>query len=110
MAGGASRTYVTGSPAYHVDCLPWFMAQPFAILGVDVPCIESARRGPMAPRRPASMLVPLFQRGILLLAPLVNLDQIPGAAWLVDRVLPLNIRGSAVRRAVLCSQKAEKEK
>ena len=38
--------YVTGSPAYHVDCLPWFLAQPFAIPGVDVPCIESARSRP----------------------------------------------------------------
>ena len=67
---------MTGSPAYDVDCLPWFLAQPFAILGVDVPCIEPHVRVPTAPRQTGNMLVPLFERGILLLAPLVNLDQI----------------------------------
>ena len=63
---------MTGSPAYHVDCLPWFMAQPFAILGVDVPCIERARSWPDGSEATGNMLIPLFERGILLLAPLVN--------------------------------------
>jgi kynurenine formamidase len=83
--------YVTGSPAYHVDCLPWFLAQPFAILGVDVPCIESARSRPDGSEATGNMLVPLFERGILLLAPLVNLDQIrtPRGQLIA---LPLNIR------------------
>ena len=83
--------YVTGSPAYHVDCLPWFMAQPFAILGVDVPCIESARSRPDGSEETGNMLVPLFQRGILLLAPLVNLDQIQAPRGRLS-ALPLNIR------------------
>jgi kynurenine formamidase len=83
--------YVTGSPAYHLDCLPWFMAQSFAILGVDVPCIESARSRPDGAEAAGNMLVPLFQRGLLLLAPLVNLDQIrtPRGQLIA---LPLNIR------------------
>jgi kynurenine formamidase len=83
--------YVTGSPAYHVDCLPWFLAQPFAILGVDVPCIESARSRPDGSEETGNMLVPLFQRGILLLAPLVNLDQIQTPRGQLI-ALPLNIR------------------
>ena len=83
--------YVTGSPAYHVDCLPWFMAQPFAILGVDVPCIESARSRPDGSEATGNMLVPLFQRGILLLAPLVNLDQIQTPRGQLI-ALPLNIQ------------------
>ena len=83
--------YVTGSPAFHVDCLPWLLAQPFAILGVDVPCIESARSRPDGTEAAGNMLVPIFQRGVLLLAPLVNLDQIrtPRGQLIA---LPLNIR------------------
>jgi kynurenine formamidase len=83
--------YVTGSPAYHLDCLPWLMAQPFAILGVDVPCIESARSRPDGSEETGNMLVPLFQRGLLLLAPLVNLDQIHAPRGQLI-ALPLNIR------------------
>ena len=83
--------YVAGSPAFHVDCLPWFMAQPFGILGVDVPCIESARSRPDGSEATGNMLVPLFQRGILLLAPLVNLERIQTPRGQLI-ALPLNIR------------------
>jgi kynurenine formamidase len=83
--------YVTAGPAYHHDCRTWLLAQPFAILGVDVPCIESARSRPDGSAQTGNMLVPLFERGILLLAPLVNLDQIrtPRGQLIA---LPLNIR------------------
>jgi kynurenine formamidase len=83
--------YVTGSPAYHVDCLPWLMAQPFAILGVDVPCIESARSRPDGSEAAGNMLVPIFQRGVLLLAPLVNLDQVQAPRGQLI-ALPLSIQ------------------
>lgn len=83
--------YVAGSPAYHVDCLPWLLAQPFSILGVDVPCIESARSRPDGAEAAGNMLVPIFQQGILLLAPLVNLDQIQAPRGQLI-ALPLNIR------------------
>jgi len=69
-----SPTYVTDSPAFSVDCLPWLLDQPFSVLGVDVPCIENARSRPDGSEQTGSMLLPLFQRGMLLLAPLVNLD------------------------------------
>jgi arylformamidase len=84
--------YVNGSPAFHIDCLPWFLDQPFSILGVDVPCIESARSRPDGGEEAGNMLAPLFQRGILLLAPLVNLDRItiPRGRLIA---LPLNVRG-----------------
>jgi len=83
--------YVTGSPAFHIDCLPWLVAQPFAILGVDVPCIENARSRPDGAEAAGNMLVPIFQRGVLLLAPLVNLDQIQAPRGQLI-ALPLNIR------------------
>ena len=84
--------YVTGSPAYHIDCLPWFMAQPFAILGVDVPCIESARSRPDGAEETGNMLTPILAKGVLLLAPLVNLDQVTAPRGQLI-ALPLNIRG-----------------
>jgi len=71
-----SPTYVTDGPAFSVDCLPWLLDQPFSVLGVDVPCIENARSRPNGSEQTGNMLLPLFQRGILLLAPLVNLDAI----------------------------------
>jgi kynurenine formamidase len=84
--------YVTGTPTYHVDCLPWLLAQPFGLLGVDVPCIESARSRPDGSEETGNMLVPIFERGCLLLAPLVNLDQITAPRGQLI-ALPLNIRG-----------------
>jgi kynurenine formamidase len=83
--------FVAGSPAFHVDCLPWFVSQPFAILGVDVPCIESARSRPSAGDETGNMLVPIFRRGGLLLAPLVNLNQATAARGRLV-ALPLNIQ------------------
>jgi kynurenine formamidase len=83
--------YVTGSPAFHIDCLPWLLEQPFAILGVDVPCIENARSRPSGRETAGNMLVPIFQRGVLLLAPLVNLDQVQAPRGQLI-ALPLNIR------------------
>lgn len=68
--------YVTQCPGYHVDCLEWFLAQPFGILGVDVPCIETARSRPDGTEQAGNMLLPLFGRGLLLLGPLVNLEQV----------------------------------
>jgi len=87
----AEADYVTGGPAFHIDCLPWLLAQPFAILGVDVPCIESARSRPDGSETTGNMLVPIFRRGVLLLAPLVNLDQVrtPRGQLIA---LPLNVR------------------
>jgi arylformamidase len=86
--------FVTASPAFHHDCLPWLLAQPMAILGVDVPCIESARSRPDGAEATGNMLLPIFQTGVLLLAPLVHLDQIRVPRGELT-ALPLNIRGAS---------------
>jgi kynurenine formamidase len=87
-----SPEYVVHGPGFHRDCLPWLLDQPFSLLGVDVPCIETARSRPDGTEAAGNMLAPLFEKGILLLAPLVNLDRVSA-----DRgeliALPLNIRG-----------------
>jgi arylformamidase len=87
-----SPEYVLHGPGFHHDCLPWLLEQHFSILGVDVPCIETARSRPDGTEAAGNMLTPLFEKGILLLAPLVNLDQIdtPRGELIA---LPLNIRG-----------------
>jgi kynurenine formamidase len=71
-----SPNYVLDGPGYHPDCLPWLLAQPFSLLGVDVPCIQSPWPLPDGTGYEGNMLLPVFQKGVLLLAPLVNLDQI----------------------------------
>ncbi len=86
--------FLTGSPAFHHDCLPWLLEQPFSILGVDIPCIESARSRPESGEATGSMLLPIFRRGALLLAPLINLAKIAAARGEL-MALPLNFAGTS---------------
>jgi kynurenine formamidase len=94
--------YVLDAPAFSVTTLEWFLAQPFSILAVDTPVMEC--QWCAAEGRPADggeLLKPLYERGMLLLAPVVNLDRIS-----VDHgtlmTLPLSIEGvcSAPSRAL----------
>jgi kynurenine formamidase len=71
-----SPDFVTGGPSFHHDCLPWLMEQPMSLLGVDVPSIEPYWSTAEAGVTEGNMLIPLFQKGILLLGPLVNLDMV----------------------------------
>jgi kynurenine formamidase len=87
-----SPEYVVHGPGYHRDCLPWLLEQPFSLLGVDVPCIETARSRPDGSEAAGNMLLPVFEKGILLLAPLVNLDRIQSPRGELI-ALPLNIQG-----------------
>ncbi len=87
-----SPDYVLHGPGFHRDCLPWLLDQPFSLLGVDVPCIETARSRPDGSEAAGNMLIPIFQRGVLLLAPLVNLDRITSRRGELI-ALPLNIQG-----------------
>ncbi len=87
-----SAEYVVHGPGFHLDCLPWLLDQPFSILGVDVPCIETARSRPDGTEAAGNMLVPIFEKGVLLLAPLVNLETIQAPRGELI-ALPLNIRG-----------------
>jgi arylformamidase len=103
--GWASRwrspDFVTQGPGFHPECLPWLMVQPMSLLGVDVPCIEAWWAAPESGAT-ANMLVPLFRKGILLLAPLVNLDVVRSARGELT-ALPLKVEGvsGAPCRAVL---------
>ena len=71
-----SLSFVIDGPSFHPDCLPWLLDQPISLLGVDVPCLQAWWAAPGSPEQGNGMLVELFNKGILLLAPLVNLDTV----------------------------------
>jgi kynurenine formamidase len=88
-----SPTYVTDGPGFHPECVPWLLEQPFSLLGVDVPCIAAPwpTSDPTA-KVEGNMLLPIFEKGILLLAPLVNLDQVSVECGELI-ALPLKVEG-----------------
>jgi kynurenine formamidase len=85
--------YVEQCPTMVPSALAWILEQPIGLLGVDVPAIEAAWSDADEGAK-GGLLTKLFGRGCLLLAPLVNLDQI-GA----DRgrliALPLPVVGTS---------------
>jgi kynurenine formamidase len=83
--------YVEKSPHFSVTTLEWLLYQPFSILGLDTPVADRA----------GEILLPLFEKGMLMAAPLVNL----GSIWVNTGrliVLPIHVVGvcSAPCRAV----------
>lgn len=87
-----SPRYVSDGPSFHPDCLPWLLEQPFSLLGVDVPCIQSPWPLPDGAQHDGNMLLPVFQRGALLVAPLVNLDRVQVTRGEL-MVFPLRVEG-----------------
>ncbi len=89
-----SPAFVTQGPNYHPDCLPWLMSQPISLLGCDIPSMQSPWAAPGSPEDGRGMLLELFKKGILLLAPIVNLDtvQAPRGELIA---LPLNAVGAS---------------
>ena len=94
--------FVTEGPSYHPDCLSWLRSQPFALLGCDVPSMQAPWAVPGSAEDARGMLLELFKRGILLLAPIANLGTVSAKrAELI--ALPLNAIGAsgAPCRAIL---------
>jgi arylformamidase len=85
--------YVSDAPAFSARTLPWLLEQPFSILAVDTPVMECqwcAAEGRAADA--GELLRPLYERGMVLLAPVVNLDRI-GASEGTLITLPLRVAG-----------------
>jgi arylformamidase len=85
--------YVTDAPAFSARTLPWLLEQPFSILALDTPVMEclwceAGGRSEDA----GELLRPLYERGMILLAPVVNLDRI-GAAEGTLITMPLRVAG-----------------
>jgi len=88
--------FLARSPYFSRDAMLWLLDQRPFLIGADLPRFDSGDD-------PQLFFPEFFQRGVLLLAPLVNLDQVP-----VDEgrliVLPLRVRevAAAPCRAVFC--------
>jgi arylformamidase len=85
--------YVTDAPAFSTCTLPWLLEQPFSILAVDTPVMEcqwceAEGRADDA----GELLRPLYERGMILLAPVVNLDRISASEGTLI-TMPLRVAG-----------------
>ncbi len=83
--------YIEKSPHFSETTLEWLLCQPFSILGLDVPVADRA----------GEILLPLFEKGVMLAAPLVNLGSVRVRTGRLI-VLPILVAGvcSAPCRAV----------
>lgn len=90
--------YVQNCPKMAPSALEWVLEQPIGLLGVDVPAIEAAWTDDDEGAK-GGLLSALFERGCLLLAPLVNLDRTTGdTGRLIALPLPLaGVSGAPVR-------------
>jgi kynurenine formamidase len=90
--------YVTEAPAFSVTTLAWFLAQPFSILALDTPVMECQWCGPADA---GELLRPLYERGMILIAPVVKLDQIQSSSGtLISFPLPVSGVASVPGRVV----------
>jgi arylformamidase len=87
-----SPNFVVDGPSFHPDTLPWLLEQPFSLLGGDVPCLQASYPLPDGARYEGNILLPMFRKGILLLAPLINLDTIHSPRGELI-ALPLKVEG-----------------
>lgn len=93
--------YVETCPKMVPSALAWILEKPIGLLGVDVPAIEAAWTDDNAEDK-GGLLTKLFARGCLLLAPLVNLDQVSAnEGRLIALPLPVIGTSGAPVRAVI---------
>lgn len=88
--------FVSGSPYFTRDAMDWLLDHKPFMIGADLPRFDSSVE-------PQLFFPDFFRRGVLLLAPLVNLEQIPvSRGYLI--ALPLRVQevGASPCRAVFC--------
>ncbi|MEN3185881.1 MAG: cyclase family protein [Atribacterota bacterium] len=85
--------YVLSCPNFDEEALLWIIEQNISLLGVDVPCIESAWSDDEEGEK-GSMLGKLFAHDILLLAPLIGLERISSPRGTLI-CLPINLKGTS---------------
>jgi arylformamidase len=87
------------SPYFTPEAIEWLLARRPALLGADLPAFDSRRE-------PKGIVPRLFINDLLLLAPLVNLEAIPGDRFQLI-ALPLKLEGacgSPCRAVALCRE------
>jgi kynurenine formamidase len=85
--------YVLTCPNLARSALEWALAKGISIFGTDVPCIESSWSEDEASEK-GGLLGKLFERNVLLVAPLVNLDQAKADRGMLY-CLPLSVAGTS---------------
>ncbi len=85
--------YVLRCPNMKRNALEWVLEHQINIFGVDIPCIEGAWSDD-DPAAKGSLLRTLFERDILLLAPLVNIEATRSSVGTLV-CLPLNLVGTS---------------
>jgi kynurenine formamidase len=85
--------YVERCPKMVPSALGWILSQPIGLLAVDVPAIEAAWSDDDGEAK-GGLLSQIFAKGCLLLAPLVNLDRVPGDEGRLF-ALPLPLKGTS---------------
>ena len=94
--------YVLQCPNMKRSALQWVLDREISLLGVDIPCIEASwseddtkeMRRVRRRAQKGSMLRTLFERDILLLAPLVNLEETRSESGTLI-CLPLKLHGTS---------------
>ena len=79
------RNFVTESPHFSEEAIDWILGKKISILGGDIPCYDD-------PYEPEGLVNKIFEEGVLILAPLVNLDEITKTTVKLI-ALPLKIKG-----------------
>jgi kynurenine formamidase len=96
--------YVLGCPNMRRSALEWVLEHEISLFGVDIPCIEAAWSEDDSGGK-GSMLRTLFERDILLLAPLVNLERVQSqSGTLICLPLKLKETSGAPCRALLVEE------
>jgi len=85
--------YVLKGPNYSQNALEWINEKDISILGVDVPCIEGQWSEGKEEGK-GDLIKALFEKDVLLVAPLINLDKIKSKTGTVF-CLPINIKGTS---------------
>jgi len=85
--------YVLQCPNMVRNALKWVLERDISIFGVDIPCIEAAWSEEDEGGK-GSLLGAIFKKGILLVAPLVNMDKITKTEGRLI-CLPLSIKGTS---------------
>ena len=85
--------YVLQCPNLSRDAVEWVLTHDISIFGIDIPCIESSWSEDVTEEK-GGLLGLIFERDVLLAAPLVNLDRIKAKRGTLI-CLPLAVAGTS---------------
>ena len=85
--------YVLQCPNMLKSALEWVLEKDISIFGIDVPCIEASWSEDDEEEK-GGLLGEIFKQGVLLVAPLVNLDRVEADRGTLF-CMPLSVKGTS---------------